>query len=144
MTAAHYAMPATVRFQHCDPAGIVFFPRYYELLNLTVERFFEEVVGASFRTLHLEWGLGVPTVRIETEFRAVSRLEDALTFELTVAHVGRSSLRLVIECLGEARDLRLRTTHTLAAIDTGTTRAVAWPDALGAALRAMAGEEDAA
>ena len=25
-----------VRFQHCDPAGIVFYPRYFEMLNSVV------------------------------------------------------------------------------------------------------------
>ena len=44
----------TVRFQHCDPAGIVFYPRYYEMLNLTVERFFERQLGYSFNRLHTE------------------------------------------------------------------------------------------
>ena len=144
MSAPHYTMRMTVRFQHCDPAGIVFFPRYYEMLNLTVERFFEERLGASFHALHLRHRLGVPTVRIETEFRAVSRLEDALTFALGVERVGRSSLRVGIECAGDDGERRLRTTHTLVAVDLDTTRAVAWPDALGARLRALAAEEERA
>ena len=25
-----------VRFQHCDPAGIVFYPRYFEMINSVV------------------------------------------------------------------------------------------------------------
>ena len=31
-----------VRFEHCDPAGIVFYPRYFEMINGTVEDWFEE------------------------------------------------------------------------------------------------------
>ena len=138
--SASFVTPLTVRFQHCDPAGIVFFPRYYEMLNLAVERFFEERLGASFAALHLRHRLGVPTVRIETEFRAVSRLEDRLTFALAVERVGRSSLQLGIVCrCGE--ELRLRTTHTLVAVDLDTTRAVAWPEAVGTRLRRLVAEE---
>lgn len=136
--AAHYTMPLTVRFQHCDPAGIVFYPRYYEMVNLTIERFFEDRVGASFHTLHLRDGLGVPTVRIETEFRAPSRLEDEITFELTVGSVGRSSVKFTITCRGADSGVRLRTAHTLVAIDMETKSSVRWPDALGARLREIA------
>ena len=38
-----------VRFAHCDPAGIVFYPRYFEMLNELVEAFrstLEEVADA--------------------------------------------------------------------------------------------------
>ena len=131
-------MPLTVRFQHCDPAGIVFYPRYYEMTNLTVERFFEEAVGASFHTLHLSDRLGVPTVRIETEFRAVSRLEDRLVFGLAIERVGTSSVRLRIECRGGRDDLRLASTHTLVAIDMDTTRSTPWPAHIRARLDAIA------
>lgn len=48
MTVDVFEEVQTVRFQHCDPAGIVFCPRDYEMLNLTVERFFERKHGPSF------------------------------------------------------------------------------------------------
>lgn len=134
----HFAMPLTIRFQHCDPAGIVFFPRYYEMTNLTVERFFEETLGASFHALHIERRVSVPTVRIETEFRAPSRLEDRVRFGLTVERVGSSSARFRIECRGDADDLRLASTHTLVAVDMETGRSRPWPDAIGTRLREIA------
>ena len=31
-----FTMPQKVQFKHCDPAGIVFYPRYFELLNDTL------------------------------------------------------------------------------------------------------------
>ena len=50
-----------VRFQHCDPAGIVFYPRYFEMINSVVEDWFEEVLQHDFNKLHVESGTGVPT-----------------------------------------------------------------------------------
>ncbi|MCE9680901.1 acyl-CoA thioesterase [Halomonas alkalisoli] len=50
-----------VRFQHCDPAGIVFYPRYFEWLNSVVEDWFAEVVGHDFNELHVASRTGVPT-----------------------------------------------------------------------------------
>ena len=139
MTGPHYTLPLTVRFQHCDPAGIVFFPRYYEMLNLAIERFFEDEVGRSFHRLHLDEGLGVPTVRIETEFRAVSRLEDRLRIGLTIERVGGSSVRFHLAIRGEDGSVRVETRHTLVAIDMETTRSIPWPEAIGARLGEIAG-----
>ena len=33
-----------IEFNHCDPAGIVFYPRYFEMTNSVVENFFADEV----------------------------------------------------------------------------------------------------
>ena len=55
-----------VRFQHCDPAGIVFYPRYFEMVNAVVEDWFEEM-GEPFATLRTESALVVPTVQLGSD-----------------------------------------------------------------------------
>ena len=67
-----------VRFQHCDPAGIVFFPRYFEMVNATVEEWFAERLGMPFAEMHGPTQGGVPTASIRADFRAPSRLGDLL------------------------------------------------------------------
>ncbi len=37
-----------VEFNHCDPAGIVFYPRYFEMANSVVENFFRDEVDYPF------------------------------------------------------------------------------------------------
>ena len=37
--------PQAVLFRHCDPAGIVFYPRYFEMLNDCVEAFLDTELG---------------------------------------------------------------------------------------------------
>ncbi len=95
----------TVRFNHVDAAGIVFYPRYYEMLNEVVERWLEEGLGTSFRDLHIDQRVGLPARSISVDFLKASRLGDKLTFDLTVAKIGRSSLslRVVCSCGGEVR-----------------------------------------
>lgn len=116
----------TVRFQHCDPAGIVFYPRYYEMLNLTVERFFEHQLGYSFNRLHKELSVTVPTVRIETDFLDASFLEDVLQFQMTLDKIGRSSLGFQIVCKCREEE-RLRALITLVCIDFDKKKATPWP-----------------
>jgi len=40
--SATFDMPVRIRFAHCDPAGIVFFPQYLVLTNALVEDWFTE------------------------------------------------------------------------------------------------------
>ena len=95
----------TVRFGHVDAASIVFYPRYLEMLNEAVERWFEEGLGISFKELHVVLHRGAPTKRIAVDFLKPSRLGDKLTFTLSVAKVGGSSFDLRIDCAcgGEVR-----------------------------------------
>ncbi|WP_420858318.1 acyl-CoA thioesterase [Marivivens marinus] len=82
-------------FRHCDPAGIVFFPRYFEMINDCVEHFFAECLGWPFEEIHKVEA--VPTAEISTRFVAPSRHGDRLRLTLTVTRVGRSSLGYRIE-----------------------------------------------
>lgn len=102
-----------VQFQHCDPAGIVFFPRYYEMLNETVERWFEDGLGIDFRTLHEKMNRGIPAVRIEADFVKPSRLSEHLTFRLAIEKLGGSSLVLRVTAHGPDNVLRVRFHHVV-------------------------------
>lgn len=100
-----YRARRRIRFAHCDPAGIAYYPRYFELCDGVIEDWTEEVVGVPRRTLHLDMGMAIPTVDLTARFIAVSRLGDWLDFDLEVRAVGNSSadLRLGASCEGEAR-----------------------------------------
>ncbi|MBB4613361.1 acyl-CoA thioesterase [Novosphingobium taihuense] len=116
-----------VRFAHVDAAGIVFYPRYFEMLNAAVEDYFAQGIGVDFAEMHIRRGLGVPTVTIQTTFFSPSKLGDLLDFRLSVPRVGRSSMELVAEVLcGDER--RLEATATLVCMDLEAGRSVAWPD----------------
>lgn len=134
-----------VLFQHCDPAGIVFYPRYFEMLNSTVEEWFEERLGHGFVAIHGEMGAAVPTVRIETEFRTVSRHGDRLDFILVPRRIGGASLDISIdvECGGETR---LVMQSRLVFFSQAEGRAKPWPAGLRNAIEAelqSAGEDHA-
>lgn len=119
-----------VMFKDCDPARIVFYPRYFEMLNDTVECFFDEVLDCPFEKLHQ--GLAVPTMRIETVFCAPSRLGDWLDITLRCVRLGRSSLDLgfAVHCEAEQR---LSATSTLVHVGADG-RPVSWAGDLRKAL----------
>ena len=43
--SAAFTYEEKVLFRHCDPAGIVFFPRYFEMINDCVEYFFADTLN---------------------------------------------------------------------------------------------------
>lgn len=134
-----YTREIQIEFNHCDPAGIVFYPRYFEMTNSVVENFFNDVVGRSFALMHRGADNGVPTVALAAEFVTPSRLGDKVVFSLNIEKLGRSSLSLKIEgCMGA--ELRLRVALTLVWIEG--MKSAAWPDAMRARL--VAYQEDAA
>ncbi len=115
-----------VRFAHIDAAGIVFYPRYFEMLNAAMEDYFAEVVGVDFLEMHQTRGLGVPTVKLEADFAAPSRLGDELTFQITPVQVGRSSAQMLVE-VQCGSELRFRATVVLVCMDLAKGRSVEWP-----------------
>lgn len=85
-----FTKPQKVKFQHCDAAGIVFYPRFMEMLNELVEDWFEEELGFPFKELH--HGEGIPTADLKVAFVSPARLGDVFVKSLTVSKLGNSSL----------------------------------------------------
>jgi 4-hydroxybenzoyl-CoA thioesterase len=129
-----YTRIIQIEFNHCDPAGIVFYPRYFEMTNSVVENFFADEVGRSFAHMHTDGRHnGVPTVHIEADFIAPSRLGDKVAFTLVVRKLGGSSVGVEITGrMGE--EMRLRAHLTLVWIDN--MKAARWPEAMRARLAA--------
>lgn len=129
-----YTRIIQIEFNHCDPAGIVFYPRYFEMTNSVVENFFADEVGRSFAQMHTDGRHnGVPTVHIEADFIAPSRLGDKVAFTLVVRKLGGSSVGVEITGrMGE--EMRLRAHLTLVWIDN--MKAARWPEAMRARLAA--------
>jgi 4-hydroxybenzoyl-CoA thioesterase len=128
-----------IRFEHCDPAGLIFYPRFFALVNEAVEDWFASL-GYSFKTLHVDQRKGIPTVRFETEFVAPVRIGDTLRQSLGVDALGRSSLHL--KHLASIDDrLVAHFDQIVVFTDLGTMRSEPWPTELHAAIARFAGFE---
>ena len=123
-----------VRFQHCDPAGIVFYPQYFVMIHEMMEDWFTEALGTNYAALVLEQGRGLPAVKVECEFLAPNPLGDVITFDLSVAKLGASSITLRVE--GKARgDACLRATVVIVHSSLHPLKALPLPDPLRAAIQ---------
>lgn len=96
-----------VHFSHCDPAGMVFFPRYFVMLNNLVETWFTQGLGINYAQLIGKRRMGLPTVSLQSEFIAPSRMGETLDFELQVTRLGQTSFTLAVVGRG-GPEVRLR------------------------------------
>lgn len=79
-----------IRFKHVDYAGIVFYPRFLEMLNDLVEDWFEEALDRPFSEIHET--NGIPTVDLKVQFKNAARLGQVLQKKLWVKNIGFASL----------------------------------------------------
>src|SRR5690606_14733389 len=75
---------------HIDYAGIVFYPRFLEMLNGLVEDWFEEALDRPFSKIHET--NGIPTVDLKVQFKKAARLGETLTKKLWVKELKSSSM----------------------------------------------------
>ena len=85
----------SIRFHHCDPAGIVFYPQCLVLCNEVIEDWFDEGIGIDFYKLHADIRRGVPMRHLEVDFIAPSMHGDDLTFTLVVNRIGNTSMDIM-------------------------------------------------
>jgi 4-hydroxybenzoyl-CoA thioesterase len=125
MTKA-FRLTTKLRFAHCDPAGIGYYPRYLELCDAAIEDWTAATLGVPRQVMHLEMRLGLPTVDLHARFSAPSRLGDLLDIDISVGRVGRSSIQLAaaVSCAGEPR-FDIDYVQVLTRLDT--MQAAPWP-----------------
>ena len=122
-----------IRFAHCDPAGIVFFPQYLVMINNLVEDWVTDALGVPYAELLGRRRTGMPTVSLQCEFTAVSRMGDEVMLGLSVEKLGGKSLTLDLGCrLGDEQRMRARQVLVFTSLETH--RAVAVPPDLRAAI----------
>lgn len=126
-----YIHRAPVRFTHTDPAGYVFFPRFFEMFQAAVEDWFTHCLGLNYAEQILTHGVGFPTAHTECDFQRPCRLGETLELRLVLEKIGRSSITLRFDG-SVAGQARLRARSVLVAIEMVHGR----PQPLGSVLRA--------
>src|SRR5690606_7527774 len=121
----HVEIP--VRFADCDPAGIVFYPRYFDMFNAVVEDWCAQGWGLGFAEMIMERGWGLPTVRLETVFVAPSRPGGRLSATRTVQRIGGASIEATIKLRGPDGDDRVRGKVVLVLINRARGKAIPLP-----------------
>jgi len=130
-----FSVEYPILFSHCDPAGIVYFPRLFDLLHRAMEDWFTFGLEERFADFIVKKRLGIPTVGTQVDFVGPARFGDLLRIELRVLKLGRSSIELGIDAfVGDQACFKAR--HTVCCFSQDRLKAVAIPDDLRGRMEA--------
>ncbi len=127
--AGAFTRNVTVRFSHCDPAGIVYFPHYFDIFNGFIEDWYGQELGYDYAELIMGSRYGFPFVHLDCDFKIPSRMGDVIDLTLLVERIGRSSLAIAIVCHKDGME-RLRAHMITAMMSLETKQPVPLPPAL--------------
>jgi 4-hydroxybenzoyl-CoA thioesterase len=95
----------TVRFSDCDPAGIVYTPRYIDMANGVIEDFFAEQLRISYHALIQTDRIGLGYKSVDTDFFKPGFMGDRLSLTVLIEHIGRTSIIFTIHCVREIEEI---------------------------------------
>jgi 4-hydroxybenzoyl-CoA thioesterase len=91
MTALTNTRQVRIEWGDCDPAGIIFYPRYFEMFDAATAALFERALGMTkFEQLKAFAFAGYPLVTTHAKFLRPTRFGDDVVIESTI-RFGHSS-----------------------------------------------------
>ena len=94
----------TVRFGECDPAGVVYYPVFFNWFHETMEAWFEEELQLSYAEAIERFGF--PAVETSAQFRSPIVMGEKIDIQLRVEKLGRSSVLLGFMIFNKQRALK--------------------------------------
>lgn len=135
MTPNKFEKLHKIKFAECDPAGIVFYPQYFVMFNNLLEAWVDHLLPeVGFAGYIAELKYGMPSVRIEADFKSVSRMGDDVVLSLEVERIGSKSLTLQLMCRSPEGEVRISVTQVLVTTSLLTHKAIEIPAVLRQAL----------
>ncbi|MDK3018747.1 acyl-CoA thioesterase [Pseudodonghicola flavimaris] len=129
----------TFRHGQCDPAGIVYTPKFFDVFNQAIEAWFCDCLGLNYYELIGERRTGLGYVHASASFFSPCRMGDEVDIFVRVVKIGKSSYSLVLHAmLGEGE--ALRGDYTTVTTSLETHRPIPIPEDIKTALTAYYNE----
>lgn len=94
-----------VTWGDCDSAGIIFYPRYYEMFDASTHAMLG-AVGLAHRQLKERFGVvGLSLVESKATFLAPATFDDVLEAHCLISRIGRSSLTVDHQILKDGHEV---------------------------------------
>ena len=128
-----FSRKLTIEWGHCDPAGIVFNPRFFEFFDWSTALLVQAALGLDKADMLAAYGVaGIPLVDTRATFHRPSRYGEEIEIVTSVTNVGRSSFEIDHKLLNggtlavDGREKRVWVIRDLA--NGGRLKAQAMPD----------------
>ncbi|BBQ02487.1 4-hydroxybenzoyl-CoA thioesterase (plasmid) [Burkholderia sp. SFA1] len=130
MKAHVFERQRKIHFSECDAAGIVFYPQYFVLFNDLIELWIDELLPDGYHGVLSTRRVGMPTVHLEVDFKAVSKMGDQVRLSLDVERLGQKSLTLGWTCTGADEVVRMAARQTIVTTSLDTHESISIPEDL--------------
>ena len=124
-----------VRYAECDLQGHVFNANYFAYFDIALTELWRAAAGGYQEML--DGGLDLVVVEATARFKAPARFDDELELEVTVSHLGTTSMRTDLRILRDG-DLLVEGQMVHVFIEKGTMAKAPIPPAIRAALAGSA------
>jgi 4-hydroxybenzoyl-CoA thioesterase len=122
----------TVEWGHCDPAGIVFNPRFFEFFDWSTALLVRAALGVDKADMIAAYGIaGIPLVDSRATFLRPSRYGEEIEIASQVKAVGRSSFEIAHQLFNQgelAVEAFEKRVWTVRDAQTGRIRSQAMPE----------------
>lgn len=131
VSKAPFVSEKLIRFHHCDPAGIVFYPQYFTLFHELLEDWYNRGLKLNYAEMISKDRRGLPTAHIDCDFKIPSKIGDTVQMQLSVKRIGRTSLTIGVK-VSAGEEVRVVATQVLVLISLADGALVPIPDDLRA------------
>jgi 4-hydroxybenzoyl-CoA thioesterase len=123
-----FKVSRTISWGDCDPAGIIYTPRVFDMASEALEEWYRDILGVNWYDLNWKLHMGAPTVRIECDFVKSLTPDLPVEFEVRATKLGRSSLTWAITCRDLDGEVYLRFNYITAFISRTDFKSTPIPD----------------
>lgn len=135
-----FAHELRVRYGECDPQGIVFNANYLLYFDVAFTELWRAAIGPWNEMGEL--GLDAVVAHAELDFRSPARFDDVLALELSIVHLGRSSIRTQME-IKRSGELLVKGELRHVVLSTADWKPAEMPGRIRSGLAGYATESDA-
>lgn len=121
------------RFGDCDPAKLVYYPRFFEWFHDAFEALFEVIIHVDYASVLEGRRVGFPAVQVAGEFRRPVRFGDEVEIEVFLSRLGERSATFEYR-VRRGAELLVTASVKVATMDLDRFTSVPVPDDLRAAL----------
>ena len=115
-----------VEFGMCDSAGILFFPRIFELAHSAYEEF---ILRSDLENNYFEnEEIAIPLISATSDFQKPITLHEVLKINITVSNIGNSSFQLTTTFLDELNNAKATVTTNHVFVDKKEFKKIDIPD----------------
>jgi 4-hydroxybenzoyl-CoA thioesterase/acyl-CoA thioester hydrolase len=100
-----------IRFGHCDPAGIVYTPKFFDIFNVAIEKWYEDALGIDYYEIIGARRIGLGYANAHADFFSPCTMGSPLDIVVDLERIGNSSFVILLHAFqGEIEALRGRFT----------------------------------